>query len=26
VYRDREQETTQTHMCRFDKLGQDLIH
>jgi ferredoxin--NADP+ reductase len=26
VYRDREQETTETHMCRFDKLGQDLIH
>jgi ferredoxin--NADP+ reductase len=26
VYRGREQETTETHMCRFDKLGQDLIH
>jgi ferredoxin--NADP+ reductase len=26
VYRSREQETTQTHMCRFDQLGQDLIH
>jgi ferredoxin--NADP+ reductase len=26
VYRQREQETTETHMCRFDKLGQDLIH
>jgi ferredoxin--NADP+ reductase len=26
VYRQREQETTETHMCRFDQLGQDLIH
>ncbi len=25
VYADRERETTQTHMCRFDKLGQELI-
>ena len=25
VYRDREAETNKTHMCRLEKLGQDLI-
>ena len=25
VYAEREKETTQSHMCRFDKLGQELI-
>jgi len=25
VYKNREQETTKTHMCRMDKLGRELI-
>ena len=25
TYRDQERETEHSHMCRFDKLGQDLI-
>ena len=25
IYREREAETTETHMCRMEKLGKELI-